>query len=162
MSLNKFCDPEYETAKPWMNIRCNQLSFGEGPSKLRTQAYAPTVTADWGTITSTPPVYYTSDYTSLRIKGHINFETATAPQNFFNIEVKLPGELVSRFGTGSAINASGYMVEHPVNTNQARAYASSATLSGTNDGVIVKFFLDSTVSTQYLNRIYFDIGLFKP
>src|SRR5210317_1920255 len=160
MSLNTFSDPDYNTPKPWMNIRCNQISFGDSNGKLRTQAYGASVTADWGTITSFPPLYYNCDHTSLKISGHLNFETASAPaQNFFNIEVKIPGELVSRFGTGSATECHAYMIEHPINTGQARALASSSTLNGTNDGVIIKFFLDSTVSTQYPNRIYLDIGL---
>jgi hypothetical protein len=163
MSLNKFTDPQYTTPKPWMNIRCNQLSFGDSNGKLRTQAYAPSVTSDWGSIVSVPPLYYTCDHTSVRIKGHINFETSASPvQNYFNLEVKMPGELVSRFGTGSATECHGYVVEHPINNNINHALASSSAVNATNDGATIKFFfLNGNVSTQYTNRIYIDLCFFK-
>ena len=162
MSLNKFADPAYTIPKPWMNIRCNTVSFGDSVGQIKTQAHFPTYTLSLGTITNSTPLYYTCDHTSLRMRGFINFTSETAPHNAFSLSFGLPGELVSRFGTGSVVIATGNVCEYQSNTNTNNGQIAYGEINGTNDGLVCQVFWNNgPVSSALTSRIYVDVSLFK-
>lgn len=162
MSLNKFTTASYDTPKPWMDIRCNTLSFGDGNGKVKTQAYGPTFVASVGTITGNSAFYYSCDHTSLRIKGVIDYTTTNTPHNNWTIDVSLPAELVSRFGTGGYIISTGQVSESPTNNNVNNGLIASSVYTGTNDGVeLTLFWNNGNVSSVFTTKIYVDICIFK-
>ena len=162
MSLNKFTTASYDTPKPWMDIRCNTLSFGDGNGKINTQAVSTAYTLGLGTITSSTPLYYTCDHTSLRIKASIDFTSDATPHNNFSLSFNLPNELVSRFGTGSLVMATGNVCEYPNNSNTNNGQIAFGQINGTNDGIDCQVFWNNgNVSTAIQSRIYIDVCLFK-
>jgi hypothetical protein len=162
MSLNKFTSASYDTPKPWMDIRCNTISFGDGTGQLKTQAYVPVYSATIGTINGSSPFYYSCDHTSLRIKGVLDYTTSNTPHNNFIVAVSLPGELVSRFGSGGYIISTGQVAEYPNNGNVNNGLIASSEYTGGNDGVELKIFWNNgNVSTTFDTRIYVDICIFK-
>ena len=162
MSLNKFTTASYDTPKPWMDIRCNTVSFGDSVGQLKTQAYIPNYLIGLGTITNQTPLYYTCDHTSLRIKGFLNFTSDSFSHNNFSLSFNLPGELVPRFGTGSLVIATGNMCEYPTNSNTNNGQIADGVLNGTGDGVDCQVFWNNgNVSSAIPSRIYIDVCLFK-
>lgn len=162
MSLNKFTAASYDTAKPWMDIRCNTVSFGDSVGQLKTQAYIPLYTISLGTITNQTPLFYTSDHTSLRINGYLNFTSETAPHSQFTLEFNIPPELVPRFGSGSLVVANGNVCEYPTNTGTNYGQVAYGEPNGTNDGVTCQvFWQNGPVSSALPSRIYIDCCLFK-
>jgi len=162
MSLNKFTTASYDTPKPWMDIRCNTLSFGDSNGKVKTQAFFPAYAIGLGTITNSTPLYYTCDHTSLRMKGFLNFTSAATPHNNFSLNFSLPGELVPRFGTGSLVIATGNVCEYPTNSNTNNGQIAYGELNITGDGIDCQVFWNNgDVSTAFPSRIYVDVCLFK-
>ena len=162
MSLNQFTSASYDTPKPWMDIRCNTLSFADSIGQLKTQAHFPTYVISLGTITNSSPLYYTCDHTSLRMKGYVNFTSETASHDSFSLSFGLPGELVSRFGTGSLVVATGNVCEYPTNTNINNGQIAYGEINGTNDGINCQIFWNKgAVSSALPSRIYIDCCLFK-
>jgi len=161
MSLNKFTSASYDTPKPWMDIRCNTISFGDGVGQLKTQAYSPTFSPSIGTVTGNSAFYYTCDHTSLRIKGVIDYTTTNTPHNNWTIDVSLPGELVSRFGTGAYIISTGQVVESPTNNNVNNGLVASSTYNLSNGVELTFFWNNGNVSSVFTTKIYVDICLFK-
>lgn len=163
MSLNKFTNASYTEPKPWMDIRCNVLSFGDSAGRINTQAYAPTYTTTVGTITSQSAIYFTSDHTSLRLRGHVNLSTSATSHNSFALTLNLPPEAIARFGTGSAVIATGNVCEYPTNSNTNNGQIAYGVLNATNDGVNLQVFWNNgNVSSVFGARVYIDCCLFKP
>ena len=132
MSLNHLLDNE-------LKIEVADLSFGSG--QLKTKEYIPVtqITSD-NIINTTSTFVYQCDDVSLRIKGWLNFTSATTPQNNFNIILSLPTELQSRYTSGIVFSSSN-MTEYPFNTN-------------TNSGAVAyaEFDLDGNINNTVFYR----------
>ena len=162
MSNNWISDGTYTSAKPWQNIRCNTLSFGDSIGQLKTQAFIPIASISMGSITNQSPFFYTSDHTSLRIKGFLNITTDAVSHSNFLLDFNIPGELVSRFGTGSLVVFNSNVCEYSTNTNTNNGQVAYGEINGTNNGITAHIFWNNgPVTTAFPARIYIDCCLFK-
>tara|TARA_R110000803_G_scaffold7951_3_gene25552 strand:+ start:556 stop:1050 length:495 start_codon:yes stop_codon:yes gene_type:complete len=162
MSLNYLSDGTYSQAKPWMNIRANNLSFGDTAGQIKTQATSGNWTIGLGTLGASSPLYYTCDHTSLRIRGWVELTTAITPHNNFTLSFDLPTELVARFGTNAAVIATGNVCEHPNNNGVNNGSIAYGDLNITNNGVNIQIFWNNgNVNTAFGARVYLDCNIFK-
>ena len=161
MSQNWISDGTYPIAKPWMNIRCNTLSFGDTVGQLKTQAAGTGAVVSNGTVTDAKLLYYQCDHTSLRIIGSCDYTADTASHNTFTLDVLIPGELRPRFEFGNTVSVEcqGYTVENVTNTLfTTGVIANSAVIAG---GYIrMTFHYNNNVSTATTFRAHFQANVF--
>ena len=161
MSLNKFADPAYTMPKPWMNIRCNTVSFGDSIGQIKTQAVGSGAVVSNGTVTNAGLTYYTCDHTSLRMVGNCSYTSDTASHNTFTLDVLIPGELQSRFQLGNnvSVECQGYTVENFTNTLFTTGLvANSTVISG--GYVRMTFHYNADVTTATTFRAHYVANIF--
>ena len=158
MSLNKFTDITEE--HKWMNINCNNLSLGAGV--LKTQFYVPIFQISPGNaVTSTSGFLYTCDYSSLRIKGWVNYsKTDSTPQNNIRITISLPNELKDRFSAGVPFS-TGSVSEYPNNNNVNNGSVVYGDYDINSDIQSTIFYNNGNQSTAISFRANLDIVIFK-
>ena len=160
MSLNKFADPAYTTPKPWMNIRCNTLSFGDSVGQLKTQAGGSGAVVSNGTVTNAGVRFYTSDHTSLRMTGSVSYTSSVSSHIQFTLAIDIPGEVQPRFQLGNLISVEcqGYAVD---TTNSIFTTGLVATSSAIVGGKVqMNFNYNAAVTTATPFKAHYVANIF--
>ena len=161
MSLNKFTTASYDTAKPWMDIRCNTVSFGDSVGQIKTQAGTSGSVVSNGTVTNAGLIFYTSDHTSLRIVGNRSYTSDTASHNTFTLDILIPGELRSRFELGNTVSVEcqGYTVENFTNALFTTGLIANSTVIA-GGYIRMTFHYNADVTTATTFRAHYVANIF--
>ena len=161
MSNNWISDGTYTIAKPWQNIRCNTLSFGDSVGQLKTQAGTSGAVVTNGTVTNAHIIYYTSDHTSLRIIGKCDYTSDTTSHNTFYLDINIPTELQPRFQLGNtvAVECQGMTTEHNGNTLFTTGMIADSTVIA-GGKIRMDFHYNANVTTATTFRAHYQANIF--